>query len=128
MASTPNADAVLLLRWDAVFFTQFSMGDLNWSLFYRANWCVVAANAEADGNGCLPLRSYHDSRCPKGDVPDYWFASNPSTLRSVFDSALEDLGKGEYKWAGCGVLHGICLLYTSPSPRDATLSRMPSSA
>ena len=26
--------------------------------------------------------------------------------------------------AGCG----HCLLYTSPSPRDATLSRMPSSA
>ena len=26
------------------------------------------------------------------------------------------------------VLHKICLLYTSPSPRDATLSRMPSSA
>ena len=25
-------------------------------------------------------------------------------------------------------LHNICLLYTSPSPRDATLSRMPSSA
>ena len=24
--------------------------------------------------------------------------------------------------------HGFCLLYTSPSPRDATLSRMPSSA
>ena len=24
--------------------------------------------------------------------------------------------------------HPICLLYTSPSPRDATLSRMPSSA
>ena len=25
-------------------------------------------------------------------------------------------------------LYKICLLYTSPSPRDATLSRMPSSA
>ena len=25
-------------------------------------------------------------------------------------------------------LHRLCLLYTSPSPRDATLSRMPSSA
>ena len=25
-------------------------------------------------------------------------------------------------------LHLLCLLYTSPSPRDATLSRMPSSA
>ena len=24
--------------------------------------------------------------------------------------------------------NGACLLYTSPSPRDATLSRMPSSA
>ena len=27
-----------------------------------------------------------------------------------------------------GVYYGACLLYTSPSPRDATLSRMPSSA
>ena len=27
-----------------------------------------------------------------------------------------------------GGVHFICLLYTSPSPRDATLSRMPSSA
>ena len=27
-----------------------------------------------------------------------------------------------------GVLRKLCLLYTSPSPRDATLSRMPSSA
>ena len=26
------------------------------------------------------------------------------------------------------VVGGVCLLYTSPSPRDATLSRMPSSA
>ena len=26
------------------------------------------------------------------------------------------------------VAHIVCLLYTSPSPRDATLSRMPSSA
>ena len=26
------------------------------------------------------------------------------------------------------ILYTICLLYTSPSPRDATLSRMPSSA
>ena len=26
------------------------------------------------------------------------------------------------------VLFGICLLYTSPSPRDGLLSRMPSSA
>ena len=29
---------------------------------------------------------------------------------------------------GLWLLSVICLLYTSPSPRDATLSRMPSSA
>ena len=29
---------------------------------------------------------------------------------------------------GLGIDYFICLLYTSPSPRDATLSRMPSSA
>ena len=35
------------------------------------------------------------------------------------------------KLAGMSVPHDVasdCLLYTSPSPRDATLSRMPSSA
>ena len=37
-------------------------------------------------------------------------------------------------WHAAGNVHvissdpNICLLYTSPSPRDATLSRMPSSA
>ena len=30
--------------------------------------------------------------------------------------------------ARLGILAASCLLYTSPSPRDATLSRMPSSA
>ena len=29
---------------------------------------------------------------------------------------------------GTGMVRKACLLYTSPSPRDATLSRMPSSA
>ena len=35
---------------------------------------------------------------------------------------VEDYGVGFY------TKYGDCLLYTSPSPRDATLSRMPSSA
>ena len=33
-----------------------------------------------------------------------------------------------YKYDKADVLKDTCLLYTSPSPRDATLSRMPSSA
>ena len=35
-----------------------------------------------------------------------------------------DLKKVQYIYGGTT----LCLLYTSPSPRDATLSRMPSSA
>ena len=42
----------------------------------------------------------------------------------------EIMSKAEDKAIGVrvGVKSGGCLLYTSPSPRDATLSRMPSSA
>ena len=41
------------------------------------------------------------------------------------------LGQGEYQRADCRTSRvgaSICLLYTSPSPRDRTRSRMPSSA
>ena len=31
-------------------------------------------------------------------------------------------------WGLAAALSGVCLLYTSPSPRDGLLSRMPSSA
>ena len=42
----------------------------------------------------------------------------------------EDLEKtGNLSEAGCEIaINNICLLYTSPSPRDGLLSRMPSSA
>ena len=44
-------------------------------------------------------------------------ASNPETLLSVQSPAVFDMGGTD-----------ICLLYTSPSPRDLSTSRMPSSA
>ena len=40
-------------------------------------------------------------------------------------SVKDAIPKGKVKK---GAVHKACLLYTSPSPRDATLSRMPSSA
>ena len=42
-------------------------------------------------------------------------------------SATHQYSWGDYGLSFLGFI-GLCLLYTSPSPRDATLSRMPSSA
>ena len=49
---------------------------------------------------------------PVDDLPDHSLNTHPTQVYSSINAALL-----------C-----ICLLYTSPSPRDATLSRMPSSA
>ena len=43
----------------------------------------------------------------------------------IRQSALASLG---VEWKGLVVDRNFCLLYTSPSPRDRTRSRMPSSA
>ena len=45
----------------------------------------------------------------------------------ILDRALPNVGDG-LKPASSHRLHLVCLLYTSPSPRDGLLSRMPSSA
>ena len=42
-------------------------------------------------------------------------------------TARKDMASGYYK-DDMGMKGGACLLYTSPSPRDGLLSRMPSSA
>ena len=44
------------------------------------------------------------------------------------DQINEDLWHPNYPWGGLSLDVGICLLYTSPSPRDLSTSRMPSSA
>ena len=48
----------------------------------------------------------------------------PKDLGRFFRDRVEELREGYYGFLG----EISCLLYTSPSPRDATLSRMPSSA
>ena len=47
----------------------------------------------------------------------------------VEESASRALPIKAYQVAGCEIVEtGACLLYTSPSPRDLSTSRMPSSA
>ena len=50
------------------------------------------------------------------------FLTYKGILAYLIQKKLED------DFGGMGGTDTICLLYTSPSPRDATLSRMPSSA
>ena len=46
----------------------------------------------------------------------------------LFDDSVSNLAMADGCLAGLWLLHGFCLLYTSPSPRDLSTSRMPSSA
>ena len=51
----------------------------------------------------------------------YNFSAGPAMMpKAVLEQAQKEL----LNWQG----QGTCLLYTSPSPRDGLLSRMPSSA
>ena len=50
------------------------------------------------------------------------------TDKKVEKILIEELSKAKKNYSFITEESGICLLYTSPSPRDATLSRMPSSA
>ena len=86
----------------------------------------------------------------QGDRPEYWdrakkeLSRNDEVLHEIineFDD-LELVSRGDIFYtlirsvigqqisvkAASTVWSRFCLLYTSPSPRDATLSRMPSSA
>ena len=55
------------------------------------------------------------------------FHGDPSTSRAVTWRTDKTVTKAVAQIAEATV-NSNCLLYTSPSPRDATLSRMPSSA
>ena len=50
------------------------------------------------------------------------------TAACVYTGAWAEISFENIDQAAAEVQPQVCLLYTSPSPRDATLSRMPSSA
>mgnify|MGYP003377827013 CR=1 FL=1 len=56
-----------------------------------------------------------------------WIACNSGWMRLTQRTAWDVQGVDELRYAGWYLVNS-CLLYTSPSPRDRTRSRMPSSA
>ena len=63
-------------------------------------------------------------------VQDVHHTSLYSMAASVFlcQACFAYIGLHVHSMCRWGSVYNTCLLYTSPSPRDATLSRMPSSA
>ena len=52
----------------------------------------------------------------------------PDDVMPFLRNVTEGRGVPDERLAVVAEQYALCLLYTSPSPRDATLSRMPSSA
>ena len=57
-----------------------------------------------------------------GDAPGY------TSAYATIAHAISQMSYGDTCYIQAGTYHEVCLLYTSPSPRDRTRSRMPSSA
>ena len=77
--------------------------------------------------GVLAYRALPVADLPNVDFPTLNISAslpgaNPDTMASAVATPLER------QFTGISGLDSICLLYTSPSPRDGLLSRMPSSA
>ena len=93
------------------------------------------ATANEDGGTVEDLKMY---RPPQNEEPNVQFEEIINRLRTSFNTP--GLGGGGallivggifvfslFIWLATG-FYTVCLLYTSPSPRDGATSRMPSSA
>ena len=102
----------------------------------RALYGIISAGA-TDASEAIELLN-ESNQLAQGGVTDVATASasisgilnayslSASDARDVSDSLFTVVRLGTTTMAELG--HSICLLYTSPSPRDRTRSRMPSSA
>ena len=85
-------------------------------ILFAASECVpfIKTGGLADVCGALPKTFDHKDWDVRVVIPNY--SCIPEKYRSQFEYVT-------HFYMACG-----CLLYTSPSPRDRSLSRMPSSA
>ena len=87
-------------------------GEIDWPAFDK----FVEWQVEQGSDGVVPCGT-------TGESPTITHAEH----KKIVKRCVEIVNKRVPVIAGTGS-NSTCLLYTSPSPRDATLSRMPSSA
>ena len=98
-----------------------------------------SGSLEVVSNGTLEVDGY-EILSPAGRfAPANWNSLSDQGAPGWEEANPNNSGISELNWTGSSTLesgtsvslglpYNGCLLYTSPSPRDATLSRMPSSA
>ena len=102
--------------------TEFRLNYIELPLMVRGNFSFAKERLEVFGKV-----GYGGSMVAKGTEVLTIIGSDepPEETEIDFQNQFSSLNKYDHGLYGG---FGFCLLYTSPSPRDATLSRMPSSA
>ena len=89
---------------------------------------VQALEGMLEGEAEVVTEEYdHDANLAEV-LPEGILGEISSDLREKYEDDLESSSQWREAYTKGLDLLGICLLYTSPSPRDGLLSRMPSSA
>ena len=107
--SLPHIDETLDCLGGAIIFTSLDLKSGYWQVEMDEESKALTAFTVG------PLGFYECERMPFG------LTNALATFQHLMVSCLGEL---HLNWC---IIY-LCLLYTSPSPRDATLSRMPSSA
>ena len=101
---------------------------------------VVAHDALCDAGGTRTGVEARNDRVPLSEeeerilseIEERLSETDPDLVREVSETTVFTQPLRSMKWAVVGFVGGVlvmvCLLYTSPSPRDQRGSRMPSSA
>ena len=92
----------------------------------ESEWEGLHANATLRAGYHVPISDKFWFR-PRASLDYLYLNENGRTETGTQGFRLRVDGRNTQTAAATGILE-FCLLYTSPSPRDATLSRMPSSA
>jgi len=100
-------------------------------------WTNIIDNAidAMQGKGVLRIRTYREDTCVVVEIGDNGPGISPEVKPHIFEPFFTTKAVGQGTGLGLDTAQrvvrkhrGNCLLYTSPSPRDLSTSRMPSSA